>query len=63
MYVAPYSQLDASASYEIDKNWSIFANGINLTGSHSLTYVNTPIEPAAYSYVGKRYEVGVKMKF
>ena len=63
MYVAPYSQLDASASYEIDKNWSIFANGINLTGSHSLTYVNVPLQPAAYSYVGKRYEVGVKMKF
>ena len=63
MYVAPYSQLDASASYEIDKNWSIFANGINLTGSHSLTYVNTRLEPAAYSYVGKRFALGMKLKF
>ena len=63
MYVAPYSQLDASASYEIDKNWSIFANGINLTGSHSLTYVNIPLQPAAYSYVGKRFALGMKLKF
>jgi len=61
--VAPYGQLDASVSYQIDKNWAVFANAINLTGASSLVYVNTPLEPASYAYTGKRFALGMKLKF
>jgi len=66
---APYGQLDGSISYTLDQHFSVlqhftvFANLINLTGSAERIYSDTNIQPVSWSYVGRRYELGVKAKF
>src|SRR5262249_27090197 len=64
LITAPYGQLDGSISYGFDdRRWTVFANGINLTGEVEKIYSDTRLQPLSYSYVGRRFEVGVKAKF
>jgi iron complex outermembrane receptor protein len=69
LITAPYGQLDGSISYTFDQHFSalqhftVFANLINLTGSAERIYSDTNIQPVSWSYVGRRYELGVKAKF
>jgi iron complex outermembrane recepter protein len=63
LIAAPYGQLDGSISYTFDQRWTVFANGINLGGAADRIYSDTTLQPLSWSYVGRRYEIGVKAKF
>jgi iron complex outermembrane recepter protein len=60
---APYGQLDGSISYTVAQRWTVFANAINLTGAAERIYSDISIQPVSWSYVGRRYELGLKGKF
>jgi len=62
LITAPYGQLDGSISYTFDQRWTIFANGINLGAAADRIYSDTTLQPLSWSYVGRRYEIGVKAK-
>jgi TonB-dependent receptor len=57
-----YGQLDASASYNITPELSVFLEGINLT-NEQLVQENAPARPIQFETFGKRYFFGVRGKF
>jgi TonB-dependent receptor len=64
LITAPYGQLDGSVSYAFDAGrWTVFANAINLTGEAEKIYSDARIQPVSWSYVGRRFEIGLKAKF
>ena len=63
LVVSPYGQLDGSIGYTYDDRWTIFANAINLTGEAAKIYSDISLQRLAYSYVGRRFEIGLKAKF
>ncbi|QNQ12105.1 TonB-dependent receptor [Sphingomonas alpina] len=62
-YTEAYGQVDASASYEFIKGFSVFAEGINLTGSsrreHQRSERNVTVVSPGYA----RYSFGVRASF
>ncbi|MGY4397158.1 TonB-dependent receptor [Sphingomonas sp. UYAg733] len=62
-YTEAYGQVDASASYEFTKGFSVFAEGINLTGSsrreHQRSDRNVTVVSPGYA----RYSFGVRASF
>jgi iron complex outermembrane receptor protein len=62
LFTAPYGQLDGSISYSVDQHWTFFANMINLTAATERIYSDIQIQPVSWSYVGRRFELGVKGK-
>jgi outer membrane receptor protein involved in Fe transport len=61
IYTAAYGQLDASASYDINRHLSVFFNGINLTSASQLKYGRFAEQ---FYFAGEgfaRYQVGVRM--
>ena len=63
LIASPYGQLDGSVSYTYEDRWTVFANAINLTGEAAKIYSDTPVQRLSYSYVGRRFEIGLKAKF
>jgi TonB-dependent receptor len=63
LVASPYGQLDGSISYTYENRWTVFANAINLTGEAAKIYSDTPVQRLSYSYVGRRFEIGLKAKF
>jgi iron complex outermembrane receptor protein len=63
LVAAPYGQLDGSISYTLQDRWTLFVNAINLTGEAAKIYSDTSLQPLSYSYVGRRFEIGLKGKF
>lgn len=61
--VAPYGQLDASISYSLNDQFTLFGSAVNLTGKPARIYSSVPIQPLSYGYTGRRYEVGARFKF
>ncbi len=62
-YVKAYGQLDGSVSYDLNRNFTVFLDGVNMTGSN--TYVRGRFEEqflAAYKG-DARYTVGVRYKY
>ena len=62
LITAPYGQLDGSVSYTFAQRWTVFLNAINLSGAAERIYSDTNVQPVSWSYVGRRYELGVKGK-
>ena len=62
IYTAAYGQLDASASYDINRHFSVFFSGINLTSEGIRQYgrFTNQFYSAAEGFA--RYEVGFRMK-
>lgn len=61
IYTAAYGQLDASASYDINKHFSVFFNGINLTSASQRQYGRYEEQ---FIFAGEgfaRYQVGFRM--
>lgn len=61
IYTAAYGQLDASASYDINKHMSVFFNGINLTSASQRQYGRFTDQ---FVFAGEgfaRYQVGFRM--
>lgn len=61
IYTAAYGQLDASASYDINRHFSVFFNGINLT-SESIRKYGRYTDQFVFAGEGfARYQVGFRM--
>jgi outer membrane receptor protein involved in Fe transport len=52
-----------SASYNISRTWSLFADFLNLTDSPFRQYTGYPHVPATNNYYGRTYNCGVKARF
>ncbi|MEE9354988.1 MAG: hypothetical protein V3U75_05305, partial [Methylococcaceae bacterium] len=62
-FVAAYSQVDFSTSYNIRENMSIFVEGFNLTDSINRKYTSFDDRVLEVSQTGRRYHFGVRAKF
>lgn len=62
-YVEEYKQLDASGSYEIDDNFSVFFKAVNITGAEVFKHGRYTNHFLYYSDTGPRYQVGIRAKF
>jgi TonB-dependent receptor len=61
IYTAAYGQLDASASYDINRHFSVFFNGINLT-SESIRKYGRYTDQFVFAGEGfARYQIGFRM--
>ncbi len=61
-YRADRGQLDFSASWDINENLTVVANGTNLTGEHSI-FENEYGSAWSYTEADRRYTIGVRAKF
>jgi len=56
-------QLDASATYHINKNFAVFAEGVNLTNTPVLKYAYYQNQFVSAEDSGARYQVGFRASF
>jgi len=56
-------QLDASISYDINKEMSITISGVNLTDEHTSEYITHQSRVHDWSQLGRRYQAGFSWKF
>ncbi|WP_293750932.1 TonB-dependent receptor [uncultured Paraglaciecola sp.] len=62
-FVETYGQWDASASYDINENLTVFVEGINLTGEETVKHGRFPIQITSIQDTGTRYAIGVRANF
>ena len=62
-FQAAYGELDASIQYTIAKNYFLYAQALNLNDEKSVKYWGTPDRIEDYEGYGRRYAVGVRVKF
>ena len=58
-----YGQLDFSSSYDINDNFTVNAEVINLTDENILEYADVRERVTKLQYSGRRFQVGVSAKF
>jgi len=63
VYSAPYGQLDMQLNYDINRNFGLVFQAINLTDESQHTYLQWPDEPFTYDNSGRRFFLGGKFKF
>lgn len=63
VYVEDYGQLDATISYEINDNFTVFAEGLNLTDEYTRSYGRHILMVKNIQQMGPRYNLGVRYKF
>ncbi|ESQ76760.1 TonB-dependent receptor [Asticcacaulis sp. AC402] len=56
-------EVDLSVRYQINKNFEVFFDGVNLTNDGSARYGDTDQYPIEYEKFGKRYIAGVRFNF
>jgi iron complex outermembrane receptor protein len=62
-FVDSYDQLDAGVQFNVTPNIILTADAINLTDSYEFHYANVIQNTQEYRTVGRRYSLGVRMKF
>lgn len=62
-FVDTYGQWDASASYDIDENFTVFIEGINLTGEETIKHGRFSNQITQIQDTGTRYAIGVRANF
>jgi TonB-dependent receptor len=62
VYAAPYGQLDAQVSYDINSHFGIVVSAQNITDEAAHTYLQWANQPFTYDDWGRRYFFGVKFK-
>lgn len=62
-YATPYSSLDASVSYQINKTFTLSADAVNLRNSMYQTYVERPSGGLLWQLNDRRYSVTLKASF
>jgi TonB-dependent receptor len=62
-FVEEYSQLDANISYDINDNFSVFLEGINLTEEDQRIHGRSSYQVRQYSVGHARYNVGARYVF
>lgn len=63
IYGRSYGQLDGQLSYDINENFGVFVEGINLTKADQSAYLQFPELPFRYESGSRRIYVGGKFKF
>jgi outer membrane receptor protein involved in Fe transport len=56
-------QLDASATYHINRNFSVFAEGVNLTNTFLIKYAYYQNQFMSAEDSGTRFKVGFRASF
>jgi outer membrane receptor protein involved in Fe transport len=54
---------DASLSYRLNKRFTLYVEGRNLTNEAASWYATTPNRPEDYIYTGAIYTGGIKFRF
>lgn len=62
-FTVAYEQLDASISYDINENFTLFLEGVNLTGAIEDEFAFVAARPFARAITGSRYAVGARATF
>ncbi|TRY31946.1 TonB-dependent receptor [Aliiglaciecola sp. M165] len=62
-FVDTYGQWDASASYDINDNFTVFIEGINLTGEETIKHGRFANQITQILDTGTRYAIGVRANF
>lgn len=62
-FVDTYGQWDASASYDINENLTVFVEGINLTGEETVKHGRFANQITQIQDTGTRYAVGIRANF
>jgi TonB-dependent receptor len=62
-YFSDYGQLDASISYDVAENFTVFADAINLNDAREFIYSVSPDRTKEYRKVGRRFSAGVRFRF
>jgi TonB-dependent receptor len=62
-YFAPYGQLDASLSYNINEHFSVSVNALNLNNAKEFTYQVIPSQTFSYALTGRRFLLGARARF
>lgn len=62
-FVDTYGQWDASASYDINENFTVFIEGINLTGEETIKHGRFANQITQILDTGTRYAIGVRANF
>ncbi|MDC8830196.1 TonB-dependent receptor [Alteromonas gilva] len=63
LYQASTAYVDISASYDIDDNFTVYAQGSNITGEYEDYYLQWQDQYAFQNYYETRYIMGVRAKF
>jgi len=63
VFVEAYGQVDASASYEINERFTVFAEGLNLTDETSRAHGRFEEQFLYAFHGGPRYAIGIRGKF
>ena len=58
-----FGQLDFSASYDINDQFQVFAEGVNILGEDTRDFSRFPNRLLTYTRTGGRYTAGVRAKF
>ena len=62
-FVEEYFQFDLNASYEVNDNFSVFIEGINLTEEHQRIHGRSKYQVREYSVGHARYNLGARYSF
>jgi TonB-dependent receptor len=62
-FVEEYSQLDFNMSYEVNDDFSLFIEGINLTEEHQRVHGRSKYQVREYSVGHARYNLGARYSF
>jgi outer membrane receptor protein involved in Fe transport len=63
LYQAPTNYIDASVSYDITPNVTIYGQGSNLTGEYEKYYLTWKDQKAYNNIFERRFTVGARVKF
>lgn len=63
IYGRAYGQLDGQISYDLNENFGVFVEGINLTESDQSAYLQFPNLPLRFESGSRRIYIGGKFKF
>jgi TonB-dependent receptor len=63
LYQSPTNYVDASVSFDVTKNVTVYGQGSNLTGEYEKYYLTWKDEHAYNNVFERRYTAGVRVKF
>ena len=63
VYTEAYEQWDLNASYNVNDNFEVYAQGLNLTGETIRTYIRYKEQLSSLGQYGTTYIVGARYKF
>lgn len=62
-YTSAYGQVDGSFNYDLNDDYSVYVQGINLTEEATRSYVRYENRLDSYHYDGRRFIVGLRGRF